>query len=383
MAAMGTVWAHVGQRFGETEYDVVIVGAGLLGAACALSLREAAPGLRVLLLEEAGLPNEEGATLLGAGLWDGQGAGERADFTRERLRALLGERLTPLPVLALGEGNPGEGGLGEESTDTAAALSAYPELQGWVDPVSLPRTRVREGLAYRPGEVSLACAQAAIRAGADLMLNVRASFELSPGGGAALRLARLTVTREHRVVVSEVCALRARAVLVAAGAAGPELLEAAGGPPTAHRRVWMQFPPLSAPAMAHPPALRHGEWLLMPSAAGYTLYPKPPGPDPHGYAPTPGRLGGVQVGLRRELLTGLLDTMEALPVLASERLNPGKSEHDLPAAAWALPGGVHGETGWEREGDAFLLLPGRDVDTVGLAVAHECAEAVAAALAES
>lgn len=379
MAPMGTVWAHVGQRFGETEYDVAIVGAGLLGAACALFLRETAPGLRVLLLEEAGLPNEEGATLLGAGLWDGAGAlagpfRQRASFTRERLSGLLGERLRPLPVLALG---------GEGDVDTATALADFPTVAGWVDPALLPRTTVREGLAYRPGEAALACAQAAIAAGADLMLNVRASFGLSGGGGAALRLARLTVTREHRVVTHEVCALRARAVLVAAGAAGPELLEAAGGPPSGHRRVWMQFPPVGAASAPVPPALRHGEWLLMPSAAGYTVYPPPPGPDPHGYAPTPGRLGGVQVGLRRELLTALVDTMNALPVLASERLNPGKSEHDLPGAAWALPGGVHGETVWEREGDAFLLLPGRDVDTVGLAVAHECAAALAAALSEN
>ena len=47
----GQVWAHVGQPFEEQQFDVVIVGAGRMGAALALYLGRLAPSLRVLLAE--------------------------------------------------------------------------------------------------------------------------------------------------------------------------------------------------------------------------------------------------------------------------------------------------------------------------------------------
>ncbi|MDO4263384.1 MAG: FAD-dependent oxidoreductase [Deinococcus sp.] len=371
----GQVWAHVGQPFapqGEAErYDVAVVGAGLLGAAAALYLRELWPQRRVLLLEEGGLPNEEGATLLGAGVWDATGlsAGDAAlaDVTWRELKRRLPTGLTPLPVLDFGAQGP---------EDAAGALTGFPALAGWVDPAQLPRAERREALTYRPGELTLRLGQDAVAAGADLMLNVRA--EPVPGG---VRLHRLTVTNRHEVVVHETREVRAGLVVVAAGASGPELLEQGLGLHLPHGRAYMQRPRLRLPSdPATSPLLRAGNLLLRPLASEYALYLPPSSADPHGYQPTSGRLTGVQVGLRRELLEELLPRMEALPVLASGALGVGRSLADIEGAWLGLPYGdpLHPPLAEQVADGVWLLLSGSatrgGVDTLGLGLVRRMVE---------
>lgn len=367
----GQVWAHVGQSFAQTEYDVVVVGAGLLGTAAAQSLRELWPGQRVLLLDEGGLPNEEGATLLGAGVWDAAGlnaeAAALAGVTRRELERWLGGELRPLPLLDFGE---------EGAQSTAEVLAGFPGLAGWVDPAQLPRVERRDALTYRPGELTLRLGQAAVAAGADLMLNVRA--ELTPGG---VRLHRLTVTNRHEVVVHETREVRAGLVVVAAGAAGPELLEQGLGLHTPHGRAYVQRPRLRQPSdPAASPLLRSGELLLRPLSGEYSLYLPPEAADPHGYQPTSGRLTGVQVGLRRELLCSLLPRMEGLPVLASDALGVGRSLADIEGAWLGLPYGnpQHPPLAEQVADGVWLLLGGSatrgGVDTLGLGLVRRMVE---------
>ena len=134
---------------------------------------------------------------------------------------------------------------------------------------------------------------------------------------------------------------------------------------------------MPAPAPAPAPILRAGDLLLRPLAEGYALYLPPPAADPYGYQPVAGRLSGVPVGLRRELLAGLIDRMDALPVLASEALGVGHSPADLEGAWLGLPHGdpQHPPTAEQVSEHAWLLLGGGrtrgGVDTLGLGLVRD------------
>ena len=373
----GPVWAHVGQHFTEEAFDIVVIGAGRMGAACAFYLRELAPQRSLLLVEEGGLPNEEGATILAPGVWTAQdipaGQEAQAEWTREQLLGALGSGKTleveqrPLVhLLPAGEGS----GL----VPTLDALADFPEALALLDPARLPVARVDpRALTYRPGSVALLAAQQAIGQGAGLLLNTRA--ELVPGG---VRLHRLTVTNTHQIVVHETRQIRADVIIVAAGAAGPALVEQGLGLHTRHGRAYRQFPRLDLLSEAQTPVLRASGLTLRPQNGGYTLVPAIHHRDPHGYHPAGGSLTGVPTGLRRELLEDLVGLMDAVPALAGEGLELGRSSADVPGAWLALPGGRPDAPPQAEElaPGLHLLLGGPLADTLGLAAAHELARRV-------
>lgn len=370
----GQVWAHVGQPFRERDYDVVVVGAGRMGTACALFLRQLAPDLRLLLVEEGGLPNEEGATILAPGIWTGldvpPGREAEAGWTRAMLEREFGDvSFGARPLLDLHPGTV------EGSVPTVDLLPRFAELAGRIDPHFLPHARVDEGAAtFRPGAVALACGQGAVRAGADLLLNTRA--HLMPGG---VRLDRLTVTNTHEVVTHETHEVRVGVVIVAIGSDGPRAAEHDLGLHSGHGRAYRQTPRLNTPSHAATPILRTGGLTLRPQHGGFTLLPPIHHRDPEGYLPTGGRLTGVPVGLRRETLEDLVRLMDVLPVLGTEALEVGRSLADVPGAWVALPGGrpdappIHEELA----PGVHLLLGGPLADTLGLAVAYDLAARVA------
>jgi glycine/D-amino acid oxidase-like deaminating enzyme len=384
----GQVWAHVGQPFAPAHYDLLIVGAGRMGAALARFLRETAPHLSLLLAEEGGLPNEEGATILAPGVWHAQ-VPEQQRQRAEATRDLLGDLLNVCGLLDLhaeagvtgsGVAGPGVPGPGEGLSPTADLWSA--ELEDVVDPAVFPFARLDERAGtYSAGTLTLNNANAAIRAGADLMLNVRAELCGADAGGAArVRLHRLSVTNMHEVVVDHSVNVTAGRVVLAAGAAGPHLAEVGLGVVTPHRIAYRQTPRLEVPSTSASPVIRAGSLLLRPRDGGYTVIPPVPHPDPWGYVPTGGRLVGVPIGLRRETLNAVLDVMEGLPALATEALVPGRSIADIPGAWIALPHG--GWPLWEQLDAAhWLLLGGERADLTGLSVARQLAEALALGVA--
>ena len=373
-AEAGRVWAHVGQAFGEREYDVVVVGAGRMGTGCALALRRLAPGLRLLLVERGGLPNEEGATILAPGVWTRldvpEGREAEATWTRTQLERDFGD-VSPKarPLLDLSpEPEQGRG-------PTLDLLSRFPDLTRLVDPAALPWARMdEEAVTYRPGAVALACGQGAVRAGADLMLNTHA--HLVPGG---VRLDRLTVTNTHEVVTHETHEVRAGVVIVAMGAEGPHAAEGELGVHTGHGRAYRQTPRLNVFSDAATPVLRVDGLTLRPHNGGFTLVPPVHHRDPHGYIPAGGRLTGVPVGIRRETLEDLVRRMDALPPLGTEALEVGRSLADVPGAWLALPHGDPDAPPLHEEllPGVHLLLGGPRADTLGLAVAHDLAATVA------
>ena len=365
----GRVWAHVGQPFASADYDLLVIGAGRMGTALARHLRELAPKDSLLLAEEGGLPNEEGATILAPGVWHQDVPGEQRQRA-EQTRTLLDEHLNTCGLLELrAEADAG-------FRPVAEVMS--PELSGLIDQGVLPSARFDPWAGvYSAGSVTLQNADAAIRSGADLMLNVRAEL-LGTGadGRARVRLHRLSVTNTHEVVIDHSVSVTAGQVVVAAGAAGPHLAEVGLGVVTPHRMAYRQTPRLEVPSAPGSPVLQAGGLLLRPRDGGYTVIPPIPHPDPWGYVPTGGRLVGVPVGLRRETLDAVLEVMDGLSALATEALVVGKSIADIPGAWVALPEG--GWPLWQRLDDAhWLLLGGDRADLTGLAVAQELAQELA------
>jgi len=369
--AAGQVWAHVGQPFAPVHYDLLIVGAGRMGAALARFLRETSPHLSLLLAEEGGLPNEEGATILAPGMWHGAAPPEQ-QARAEQTRRLLGELLTPCGLLD----------LSAEATEGFLPVSGLsPDLAPLIDPVMIDVAELRfarfdpRAGTYSPGILALNCANAAIRAGADLMLNVRAELCGTSEGRAQVRLHRLSVTNTHEVVVGQTVQITADRVVVAAGATGPHLAEVGLGVVTGHRSAYRQMPRLEVESGAQSPVIRAGGLMLRPRDGGYTVVPPIPHPDPWGYVPQGGRLVGVPVGLRRETLDAVLAVMPGLPALGTEALVLGRSLADVPGAWTSLP-----EGGWplyeQLDGQHWLLLGGEHADLTGLSVAQELARAL-------
>lgn len=370
-AVSGRVWAHVGQAFTPQEYDLIVVGAGRMGASCAFYLRLLAPALKLLLVEEGGLPNEEGGTILAPGVWTLLDVPEprhtEARWVKAQLAKQFGDvRFESRPLLEL----HAEDGAGRIPTASALPAENLP-----IDPDCLPYAGVdSEAASYRPGILALNAAQGAIRAGADLMLNARA--HLIPGG---VQVERLTVTNTHQVVTHERHTLKAAQVIVAMGAAGPHAAEHDLGVHTTHARAYRQTPRLNHPSSAQTPTLRVAGLTLRPQNGGYTIIPAVHHRDPHGYAPTGGKLTGVPTGLRRETLEDLVALMDAVPALASSALELGRSLSDIPGAWLALPGGQAGGLPLhQRHTDSVhLLLGGPRADTLGLSVAYDLAAEIA------
>ncbi|WP_161881406.1 FAD-dependent oxidoreductase [Deinococcus alpinitundrae] len=371
----GQVYAHVGQPFAPTPYDVVVLGAGRMGALAAHFLMVQHPSLKLLLLDQGGLPNEEGATILAPGVWTAdvpEAQRERADFTRRLITGELSGSDGGLGLSGPHDAPTLARGLVDLLPEAASGSVAVSELErlptDLFDPALLPYARFDPtALTYSAASLTTRAAQSAVRAGADLMLNVEAVP--TPTG---VELRRLSVTNTHRIVVHETHPLEARQVVVAAGAGGPALAESTLGTVTHHARAYRQLPRLNLPTTDTTPVLRAAGLTLRPHAGGFTVIPAIHHRDPHGYLPTGGRLSGVPVGLRRETLEDVLCALDALPALGTEALELGRSVVDVPGAWLALP-----ESGWpmyqplsERH---WLLLGGERADVVGAGVARELA----------
>lgn len=372
-ATAGQVWAHVGQPFTPAGWDVLVLGAGRMGTAVTLFLRDLRPEWRVLLVEEGGLPNEDGATILAPGLWtlthlpDAQH--DAARWTLNRLRDLLGDDLQARLYLTLHDGpTPG-------TQPTRDLLAAHPQSLALIDPDLLPQAETHEAHLYRPGTLAQTAAQSAIRRGTDLMLNTRAT----PHPGGRVTLDRLTVTNTHAVVTHETHTLHAPLIVLATGAHAPAQAEHHLGLHTRHARAYRQTPHLDAPSTPDAPVLHARGLTLRPQHGAYTLIPTIHHRDPHGYTPQGGHLTGVPTGLRRETLEDLVSALEVLPALGTDALETGRSLADVPGAWLALPHGDPAGLPWHGEvaPGVHLLLGGPQADTLGLSTAYRLAAQLA------
>ncbi|OOV14229.1 hypothetical protein BXU09_05600 [Deinococcus sp. LM3] len=379
----GHVWAHVGQPFTPptphpdgTHYDFIVIGAGRMGSLLTLALTRAAPHARLLLIEQGGLPNEEGHTILAPGVWTTAHLPPDQHAAAHASRALIEELAQPTPrphVTLHTHAAPG-------SVASADALDGHPDSLALIDPGVLTHaTTDPHALAYRPGTLALNATQTAVRAGAHLMLNTRAA----PHPAGVVTAERLTVTNTHQIVTHETHTLRARHVILATGADAPTQAEQHLGIHTRHARAYQQTPHLNAPSTPTSPTLHHAGLTLTPQHGAYTLHPAIHHRDPHGYNPTGGHLTGVPTGLRRETLEDLVALMDALPVLATPALHLGRSLSDIPGSWVALPHGhPHAPPTHEPLDDhTTLLLGGPHADTLGPHTAQALAQQLAQQLA--
>lgn len=371
-------------------YDVAVVGAGLLGATSAALLRSWAPELTLVLIEADGIPNEGGATVASPGLLEPErrpeGSGEALLTWAQRLAAEAAPELS----------GPARAGWLTLATDGAPPPQARPlgtlsdakpvrevaKLLG----IALDHPAVLAAGGYLPAdELALSLARRAVARGADLLLNTRARPMEAPGGdGSRLRLERLALDRRMVVGVRARHAVTARVVVVACGAAGGELAEEALDRPVRLPLAFRQLPRVrlrsagaEAPAW---PVVELAGWRLRPAPGGAILVPPPMPPDPAGYRPVGGRLLGVPVGIRRELIERLLDVPELEPLVASGALDLGKSARSVRGAWVSVPAG--GGPVAEALGRGWWLLAGSQAGLVrDLAAAARVAARVARDLA--
>lgn len=372
-------------------YDVVVLGAGLLGAVVADRLRSMAPDRSLLLVEADGLPNEDGATVASPGLLPAfeEGAVVPPADAREPAASASAMPAGASSGVRSGEagaalawarawaqealGDPGRATAGAgwlqlaRGRRSADAVAGSAPLHALLAPEAARAigaltglspdhpARLLEGGYLSAESLSEALARRAVGAGADLALNARAR----PHSATRIVLERTAVDRRMRLGVHARHVVEAGVVVVACGAAGARVAEEALDRPVRLAAAYLQFPrvrlrqPLPRGGL---PVAALGGWAWRPAPGGAVLVAPPLPPDPEGYRPVPGRLLGVPVGLRRELVDRLLAARELEPLVASGRLDLGKSVRTVRGARFSVPAG--GAPVAEPLGSGWWLLAG-------------------------
>ncbi|HKE97318.1 MAG TPA: FAD-dependent oxidoreductase [Actinomycetes bacterium] len=266
--------------------DVVVVGGGVVGCACALELAER--GARTLLLERAGLA--AGASGRNQGLLLPSPDPRIAPLFRESLarhewlaggpvpfglrpvaQLLLAGEPATLPLLRAHADGIAQGGFQVDTLGPGELVRAEPSLA----PDLAGGARCEHARALDPAAVTLAWAQAARRAGAEVRTHdaVRGLLHHPPGAPAAARPAT-PATSPGRVagVVAESGPVAADAVVVAAGPWARSVALAAGVDlPVGGARGWLlQTAPLPR-RVGH--ALEEATW---PGSEGVGTRMRPP-----------------------------------------------------------------------------------------------------------
>ena len=400
-APAGSIFNRAAQTLRHDEYDFVILGGGLLGVACAFFLRQFAPARRVLLVEAGGIPSEGGATHVAPALHHHF---QPAPDDRARARWLTGWLRETGETAAAPHGARLYSPVGflAAASDVAAPGSAPLDFGAWRATEPEPRWRNVQSLfgftddtpilfdpagGYGSAEaLVLHLGHAAVRAGLDLMLNTRAAFAGSRGGGGAseLRLERLEVDNRMQVEIVREDRVKAGAVIVACGAAGPGLIAAGLGVTAPFASCFVQYPRFENDRALHrdargtadfPVVAAHG-FAIRPHGDGALLVPMDPSPslagDPPDYVPVGGELHGVTVGLRPELLRRVVAALEVLPALSRSSLNLGKTPAQVRGTREIIvPPGGSPEI-WRAPGSDVWLLAGGGASGFSLGLPKAC-----------
>lgn len=381
---------HAGKTLSQAHYDVLIVGGGLLGLACAFYLRRLMPQGRLLIVEQDGIPSELGATYLSPAIFDASAlagvAAQQARWVHSVLCNLAehtgSHRPFDSPYSQTGCLELAMSPASQTALSWPSALSERHQ-QAIAHCVQLARV---SGAAWQAQagfgsaeSVALHYGHAAVREGADLMLNTRVKATAASG----YILQRLEYDRTMRRVVVREDQVGSDAVILAAGARTRALAEALWGELLPLKQVYVQYPRVAYDARlpltegrVDLPVIAAAGFYLRPQGDGLLIIPPELPADPEGYTPQGGSLMGVRVGLRRELLEQLLEAAEVLPVLNWPTLNLGKTVDNVRGHWEVLP--PAGRLGWWHCGARrYALVGGRLGFTLGLAAAYELAAELA------
>ena len=388
----GHVLTRADQDLPSAHYDTVIIGGGVLGLAAAFYLRKFAPEKSVLVVEQGGIPSEEGETHFSPALHHHCFPAEPdrrrarwwtrvlADFDRESgVTIALKHVFSPVgyvttdaaAIAAVTSGqSAGRSATGAEFRGTMAGrfFDFADDAALAIDPA---------GGCGHAEAVALHYGYGAVKLGVDLCLNARAAFDRT----GDLRLDRLTINNRMQIVVERQTRVRAGVIIVASGAATGPLIEHQLGELTPFRRYYAQFPridhaadfTLRSDGSLDCPVVSSGDFTIRPHLDGALVIPSPLPPDPEGYIPGGGRLMGVNVGLRKELITRFVDRMESIPALSMSTFNLGRTSANLRGAWEALtPSGLP-EFARIANLDAYALVGGPHGFSLGAATALELA----------
>ncbi len=362
----------------KTSYDMAIVGGGFLGLSLAFYLRKLLPEASLLLIEEEGIPSEQGMTHVSPGILDisqvaskdkakfawgcktlshlvqetGIQRSDRVVF-KSGIRHFVKDNWVKGQAMPLDETK-------DKGFDQMLALSQFPS--SFYDATGAYASAEAASLYYGYGAVKL---------GLDLMLNARAE----PIGEHKLRLKRLEYNRfMQRVVVKEEM-VQAETVIVALGAKTADFVEEGWGELLPYKQVYSQYPrievdkrlPLKEGKVDLPIMAARG-FYFRPQGEGLLIIPPPLPADPKGYKPEGANLLGVRVGVRRELLELFLEAMPDLSLLGWESLNLGKTVANI-RAAWDVIT-PNGEAEWRNPSENCFALVGAQAS-----LAHALAKA--------
>ena len=383
----GRVFNHAGIPLERAHYNVGIVGGGLLGLSCAFWLKSLEPDLKVLIVEQGGIPREGGATQNSSGLFSLANLEDRrteAHWTLKILQDL--EQITGIQ-------RPHDprfqqvGWLNLESTGTDRVLepdlkflssTAQSNLERLVNLSSVSQARFESRGSYgSASSTALHFGFGAVAKGADLMLSTRARAE---AGSRNLTLERLDIDRWMNVFVARQERVEVDKLIVAAGADTSCWLEQNLGLGFELPRHYVQHLRISEKAALERlggevvmPVLEWGGFVLRPHLGGVLISLPPIAADPADYVARGANFMGVPVGLRREYLDPVLEAVNTLPCLNWPELNLGKTALELLGAfevAREFPDWLEVEAG------VYALFGGRRGFELGLSTALDLASSL-------
>ncbi len=384
------VYNRADQSIPDAHYDIAVIGGGLCGLAAAFQLRQREPESRLIIIEQDGIPSEEGATQYSPAIqhrfFSGSTLRERAARWREdlgRLEELTGAKVPfkngfrPCGVYSR---EPAHLALAREHSAEFSLITFAELCREWPNVRHFLAAEEDAEVAHDPlggcgnaDAVALHFGYGAVALGADLCLNARAAFSAA---GEVL-LDRLTINNRMQVEVAQQTKIQAGRLVLAAGAATASLVENYLGETLPLPRYFTQFPRLGREAEfeigedggLRIPVLFDQGFAIRPHHDGAIVIPPALPADPEGYAPTGGKFMGVQVGLRREHLLAFAAALPLLPALSRSTLNLGKTPQHLRrmwevvapggVPAWLpIPDGPHGAI--VGGANAFALGPWRE-----------------------
>ena len=381
------VYNHAGLVLEHGHYDVGIVGGGLLGLSCAFWLKSLEPDLKVLIVEQGGVPQEGGATQNSSSLFSLANLKHRQNEARwtlgilQNLESVTGvqrphdpkfQQVGWLTLLSEGLGQVLELDLKFLSSAVRSNLERLVNLSSvesiLYDPASGYGSASSAALHFGYG---------AVARGADLVLSTRARGE---AGSRHLTLERLDIDRRMQVFVARQERVKVDKLIVAAGAESGAWLEKNLNLTLELPRHYVQHLRISEKAALErlggevvTPILERGGFVLRPHLGGVLISLPPIVADPMDYLARGASFLGVPVGLRREYLDSVLEAMDALPCLGWPELNLGKTALEL-LGAWE---GAREFPGWlEVDAGVYTLFGGRRGFELGLSTAFDLASSV-------